>query len=270
MQTQNDPQLRIKLTLSMALWVAAVFFVYSVLLNTLYIKITTDIAFMIPVLTDLVPYFFDLAEIAGIMLAWAFIIFAAFRFGLKNTRGFVAVYMLLTIYKYFLKILIAVLMEGKAIFSGDILGFLMLNFAVPALIEYVLLAVLLIILYLVSRRVSAHGRLQKELRARLPGHKFDERALYFPIRKLFDKNNPQQRTLAYVSGFFALFRVVYLVMLDIQIGPPKDLADLLWMIFAYLAQLLLGFCAYLFMLFVLISLNNKDKKMQGAFEAGRN
>ena len=55
MQTQNDPQLRIKLTLSMALWVAAVFFVYSVLLNTLYIKITTDIAFMIPVLTDLVP-----------------------------------------------------------------------------------------------------------------------------------------------------------------------------------------------------------------------
>ncbi|NLW74178.1 MAG: hypothetical protein GX057_04695 [Clostridiales bacterium] len=258
MQTPRDPQLRRKLIASMVLWVAVIFFVYSVLLNILYIKTTTDIAFMIPVLADIVPYAFDLTEICGILLGWAFIIFSAFKFDIKSAWGFVAVSMLLTMYKYIMKILTAYAMEGKALFADDIFNFLMANLAVPALIEFLLLAILLFIIYLVYRKVSSHVRFQKELEARLPNYNFDERALFFPIKKLFDKNNPLQKTIAWMSGVFALFRIEYLIMLDVQIGPPTDLTDLFWMIFNYLTALLLGFCAYLFMLYVMILLNSKD------------
>ena len=217
---------------------------------------------MIPVVADLVPYAFDLAEIIGILLAWAFIIFAAFRFEPKNLMGFVALFMALTIYKYALKILTAALMEGATLFSGDITNFLKLNLALPALIEFLLLAVMILIVCLVYRKVSAHVEFQREIETRLPDYQFDERALYFPLIKLFDKNNPLQRSLVYVSGLFTLFRIVYLVILDIQIGPPADFTDLLWMIFAYLANLLLGFLAYLFMLYIVMSLDSKDIKMQ--------
>jgi hypothetical protein len=258
MQTPYDPQLKRKLLALMVLWVAVIFFVYSVLLNVLYIKTTTDIAFMIPVLADIVPYAFDLTEIAGILLGWAFIIFVAFRFGLKSDWGFVAVFMLLSIYKYILKILTAFAMEGKALFADDIFNFLMTNFAVPALAEFLLLGILLFIIYLVYRKISAHVEFQKELEARLPNYNFDERALFFPMKKLFEKNNPLQKTIAFVSGVFTLFRIVYLIMLDVRIGPPADLTDLFWMIFAYLTALLLGFCAYLFMLYIIILLNSKD------------
>ena len=46
--------------ISVVLTVFAVFTVYSVVMTTLYVKAETDVAFMIPVFVDIIPYATDL------------------------------------------------------------------------------------------------------------------------------------------------------------------------------------------------------------------
>jgi hypothetical protein len=171
-------------------------------------------------------------------------------------------FVLLTMYEYLKSLAMIYVMDESFPDMSDLLSDLMYRIALPALYVYALLAVILFILYLIFRKVNAFVKARKATEGKNTGSVFNEKSLFYPFRKLVDLQNPLQRSAFFIAIVFTINKIVSQIITDFQIGAPTDTADLLWMIAAYISAFLLGFAAYLFIIFILIQLNNRDIKMK--------
>ncbi len=242
--------------------VFVMFSVYSFVLLPLNIKVYTDVSFMIPVLTDILPFTLYLTDIAGLLVMYAFILFAAYRFGIGTVRTYTMFFVLLTLYEYLTSLAMIYVMDGTFPDTSDLLFDLMYRVAIPALYVYALLAVILLILYFVFRKVNAFLKSKETTAVKNPGASFDKNLVFYPFRKLFNLQNPLQRSAFFISIVFTVNKIVSQIITDIQIGAPTDTADLLWMVAAYISAFILGLAVYLFIIFILIQLNNRDIRMK--------
>ena len=101
---------------------------------------------------------------------------------------------------------------------------------------------------------------KKALEGKLPDYHFDEHSVFFPFVKLFNTQNPLQKIALWQGIVIMASKIIQIIILDISIGWPQSLLDLLWMIFTYLSFVVLGFVSYLIIIFVLIGLNSKEIK----------
>ena len=257
-----------KTLLHMTLWIFVIFSLYSIVFKTLYTNSISNAAFMIPVFADLIPHITDLSEIIGILIAYAYITYSFYKFDNKKSNSFVGVFIGLTAYKYlatiavtYLPILITRANSGKTFAVDDILMELLLTVLVPLVLEVVQL---MIVVFFTKHFIKVAFNFIKEkktLEGKLPDYHFDERSVFFPFIKLFNMQNPLQKIAFWQGIVIMVSKIIQIIILDISIGWPQSLLDLLWMLFTYLSFVVLGFVSYLFVIFVLMGLNSKELEL---------
>ncbi len=262
MQTPNDARLEKKLTLYLFVAVFIIFSIYSFALVPLNVKSYTDIAFMIPVLIDLLPAVTYLTEIAGMLIMYAFILFAAYRFGIKTVKLYVMLFVVMILYRHLTSTAMIYVMNGSFPDASDLIFDLTYRIALPSLYIYAIMALILLIVYLVFRKAGALIKNKNAASVKTSDAASDGKRFFYPFIKLFSKENPLQKSALWIAVIFALNKLSSQILTDIDIGAPTDTADLLWMIAAYISCFLLGFASYLFLLFILIQLDIRDIKMK--------
>lgn len=231
--------------ISMVLTVFAIFTFYAVVMTTLYVKSETDVAFMIPVFVDMIPYATDLCELIGMLAAYTVILFR-WRTSTRNQRrGYVIAFTLLTVYKYVAKVIVTVIMNGTLPSVKSLLADILLTLLLPLLLELLQLALVLLIISRVMRRADAFIAEKKTLEGKLENYHFDEESLFFPLTSLINNQNPLQRAALWIGGLITVSKAAQLLINDILIGPPQDMTDLLWMLLYYFMCFVLGFASYL-------------------------
>ncbi len=246
MQSRYDSQLKTKLTITMTILAFVIFSFYSFLLVPLSIKAATDVSFMVPLLYDLLPYLKYLTEIAGMLLMYSFIIYAAYRFGRATVSLYAALYLVLVLYEYTTSHLMTYVLAGRFPDISDFLLDFVYMVAIPVLIICAIHAVILLIIYVVFKNKGASS----------------DKTAILPFKKLFSRKNHLQRAALYISTLFSASQIVNLIITDLMLGAPSGPGEILWMVISYLTSLLLLPASYLFILYILISLNNKDIRMK--------
>lgn len=256
-----------KTLLHMTLWVFIIFSLYSIVLKTLYTNSISNAAFMIPIFVDLIPHITDMSEIIGILIAYAYITYSFYKFDNKKANSFVGTFIGLTVYKYlatiavtYLPVLITRANSGKSFSVDDILIELLLTVLVPLVLEVVQLLIVVLFTKHLIKTAFDFIKEKKALEGKLPGYHFDEHSVFFPFVKLFNTQNPLQKIALWQGIVIMASKIIQIIILDISIGWPQSLLDLLWMIFTYLSFVVLGFVSYLIIIFVLIGLNSKEIK----------
>ncbi len=249
-----------KLLVSMILTLSAVYMLYSVILTTLYSKVSTDIAFQIPILVDIVAYLPDICEIVGILIGYAFIIFAAYRFDKHRVMSFITWFVVLMIAKYILKIATSYVINGSLPIIDSLFSDLMYSFALPALLECMQLAIVILIIYFVIQKANAYIVEKKKIKQTLAEYQFEADSLFFPFTKMIDKNNPLQLITLRTSLVVLLSKMVQFIIIDISLGLPTNTSGWISILIAYTSCLLLGILSYLFIVWMLIFFHNNDLK----------
>lgn len=257
-----NPGLHRSLLRRMTLTVFVIFTIYSVVMTTLYIKIETDISFMIPVLIDIVPYATDLCELIGILVAYTAILFAQRSSSPAQQRGYIISFLVLTVYKYIAKIIVTIITDGSLPAVKSPLVDLLLNVLLPLALEIAQLVIVLLIIKTVMRRANEFICEKKALEGKLEGYHFDDEALFFPFTALINLQNPLQRSALWIGLVITVSKAAQLLINDISIGPPQDAADLLWMLLYYSMCAVLGFASYLGMLLGLMTLRGRELKFR--------
>lgn len=266
MQTPYDSYFKKNIFLKLIIYVFVIFSIYSFVLTTIYVKTISDINFMIPVLIDVIPYITDLTEISGILICYSFIIYAFFRFDKNTIIKYTAAFVLLTIYKYLAKIAITYIINGSLPQIKGMFTDIMYSVALPALLEYIQAAIVITIAHFLFNSTRKFIETKKKLENKLPDFQFDEKTLYFPFTKLFNLQNPIQGSAFWAGIIIMVSKMVQLLIIDFSVGLPTDIVDFFWIIFAYLSCVLLGFASYLFIIWIMLSLNNLDIKLKYTFK----
>lgn len=258
MQSSQASRFKNKLIITMAIVAFVMFSLNAFVFSILEVKSYTDVDYMIPVFVDVIPYLTMLSELAGVLFSYACIIYASYRFGRDGLVLSIVVYAALTLYKYIAKIASGLIINGSISALKGILSLFFYSVVLPFLLDAVMLAVVTVITLRINGKAALYAEKQRRLAEKLPDHVFDERCVYFPIKKLWNRENPMQRIIVWVGVVVAVSQALQLLSVDIQIGLPADVTDLIWMISAYLMCVLLGAATYLFMLYMLIILNRMD------------
>lgn len=251
-----------KMIIYMNVIVLSIFSVYSIIFKTLYIKAETDISFMIPIFIDVIPHLTDICEVIGILVAYAFIIYSFYRFDRAEVRLFIISFCLQILYKYLVTFAVTYIINGSLPTVRSLISDLVLAFAIPFLLELLMLAILL---HLTNKTIGKAIFLIKEkkaLEAKLPDYTFDERKVFFPFKKIFDFKNPLQKCAMYSGLIITLSKLLQLVIIDIQVGLPSSIAEFVWMVIYYSANIILGLLSYLFILWMLISIDTASVKLK--------
>lgn len=246
--------------ISMVLTVFAVFTVYSVVMTTLYVKAETDVAFMIPVFVDIIPYATDLCELVGMLIAYTAVLYYWHGSTASQKCGYVIAFAALTVYKYIAKLVVTYIMNGALPSVKSYLADMLLAVVLPLLLELVQFAVILLIIRSIMKKTDAFIAEKKSLEGKLPDYHFDEEAVFFPFQGLFGKHNPLQRSALGIGIVITVSKAIQLLINDIMIGPPEDVIDMLWMLLYYLMCVVLGFASYLGVLWGLMTLRGRELK----------
>lgn len=258
MQTSYCSRFKKNIFIFTAISLFVIHSLYALVLSPLSVLTRSNVDFMIPVLVDAVYFLSNLAVVAGWLTAFASVVYSAYRFGRRHSLVCSGMIVLMIIYKYLALTISVVFINGSLPESAALLS----SLALPLLLDFALLAIVLAITFALEARVSRFVREKKALEGHLSGYAFDERGLFFPFKKLFDHDNPIQRNIFYVSITVTASRVAQLLISDIIAGPPVDFIDFLWMALYYISGLLLGFASYLFMLYLATSFDCRDMKMK--------
>ena len=144
----------------------------------------------------------------------------------------------------------------------DILNELLLAILVPLVLEIVQLIIVVLFTKHFINMAFDFIKEKKSLEDKLPSYHFDEHSFFFPFVKLFNMQNPLQKIAFWQGVIIMASKILQIIILDISIGWPQSLLDLLWMVFTYLSFVILGVVSYLLIIFVLMSLNSKEIKLR--------
>ena len=243
---QSDSLLHRALRTRMLLWMLLIFAVQSGLLYALSILIETNVDFMIPVLSDVVPILTEAAELLGIGLGYAAVLYALYRFP-GHYAVFSWIYLAATLWKYLLRILVTGLLDGR-ITAG-----LLIIHGLSLLFE----ALLFLLLLLISARMQTSFRrsLRPEAYAADP---YPDRAPYLPFRSLFSFRNPLQTSAMAGGALISVSKILNLLVYDLDYGLPASFTEWIWVVSYYLLYILIGVLAYFLLLYCFLLYDQRD------------
>ncbi len=169
-------------------------------------------------------------------LAFAFALYGFYRFEKKNSIAFFVLYALLVVVRCLANLLAVYLVMGFPLaryFLTDLLYVLS-----DILLDLVMMAVFAWILYAFKRRNENPS--QKRNGAYLLSK--------LPFEGLFALRNPVLRALVWGGVIAAAKQFLLRLIMDLQIGFPESLPNLLWMLVSYLSDYLYILIGYLVML----------------------
>ena len=242
-----------KMFIHMAVSVFIIFSLYSVVFKTLYTNSVSNTAFMIPIFVDLIPHITDMSEIIGILIAYAYVIYAFYKFDSKKIYSFIACFVGLTAYKYLITIAITYIpvfftrVNSDVDFEmGDIITDILLAVIIPFILEIIQLGVVVLFTKKIMDKAFDFIKEKKTLEGKLQNYYFDENKVFFPFDKLFNMQNPLQKIALWQGVVIMVSKIIQIIIIDISIGAPQNPLDFLWMFLTYASFIILGFVSYLF------------------------
>lgn len=209
-----------------------------VILAKCYTLAWSDVTTADTVLPILLDYLSKIAEWCLYITAYAIIFYELYTEGVAPARKFIFVYAGSVFFKYLLNYLVTWITDAGM--SSEYLADNLTYIGIYIGIEW--LQLLFIMLMAVSSAKAYHKFLagQRKLAATLPNYTLEERNYTFPFKKLFSTENVLQKNALWAGFVLTVFRVVSRMIYDITYGAPSDAADLMWMIFYYTVDIVVG------------------------------
>ena len=239
-----------KQTRAFAVLLGIIALVYAAVLTPLQLYLTSDVLIngtVLPLLGDLVIL---LVNYSVYWLAFAYLLYRLYRYGLGNCKGLLAVYAVTATLRYPISQLAVYLTTGFPLLSSflkDDLIYIIINI----LLDLLLLALALWAMHALRYRWENKTPLLDAL----------------PTERLFDFQKPLMRILLCVAAIPAGFQLLSRLIYDFSNGLPKDLPDLLWMITYYLSDFAFVIVGYLIIQAILNRLVIKEEEARLAFES---
>jgi len=251
-----------KITLAAVLVLSAALLVLLAYLTTLA---STNVDFKIDYLLDVIDFSVLAVNLLVFAVTYSILIYSLFFFELKKIRFMIASVMIMPIIKNAANLLTDWYTSGVPAYKDDIFSQLFAagTYAVSEILQH--LIVILIITAIIKKAKKAFEIKQKML-AKL-GKSADADDGVFPFEGFYKKQNKLQRCAMFssvvVSAFLLLSRLVFDVFVA---GPPVNELDLLWIVLAYLGDIVCGVVCYLIIILLLILLHSRHKKLKAKYD----
>lgn len=224
-----------------------------------YTLLATNIAFMYTILPGLLNILNSIIQWSIFAIAYAIIIFIMYAEGPSAGKRFILAYGGSVIYKYLFNFLISWLTDRVAL--SDIFWQNLGYIGIYILIE---LTQLTIVILFVRAIMAAHHRFlkgQRHLAEDVLHTELDERAYTFPFKKLLTRRNVLQKSALYTGLTLSVFKIVSRIIYDISYGAPDSLTQVFWMIFYYIADIVVGLITTLFITYLFMMMDNFQQKL---------
>ena len=223
---------RQKQTLHRYAWqIAIIAFLYAAVCTPLEIWINSDIVMVktaLPLIWDTVM---TVMHYLFFWLSFAYLLWSVGRFTLRQSRGILATYAIVAAARYLISMIAGYIVNGFPTaeeFFGEVL-------------LYLLLDILLDLLFMALAVWIAYEILDKPWRGMTAPPSLERLPIcrWMPFASMFSFSNGLQRANLFVAAIPAVTQIVYRAIYDIAFyGVARDLADLLWMISYYLADVI--------------------------------
>ena len=233
-----------RLTVHLAVWLFAIALFYAAVCTPLSRFVLSDVLLsdtLLPFLLDALLLF---CNYLFYWIAFAFLLYALFRFDLKDCVPHLAIYAGAVVFRYL----------ANQIADFCVFGFPTINEFFSLYLPYCLLDVFL---DLVQMGIAVWIVMTLKNAATFPDKLI---VTELPVTKLWDMNKRVLRAAILISAVPAAFRLVSRVIYDVWYGAPQGLADLLWMIAAYLFDLVCVLLGYLVLVLLLNRFFLAEKK----------
>ena len=232
------------------------FGLYALVLAPLYIQLSSNIAYRDALVTQLVSYLLSASEIVVFLAVFPATVFAVWRGGLLGSRSVWITFSLATLGKYLLNFIMDCITDGNvpswSYFIDKDLPIILPNF----LLELGQYAIIVLVATWIIRARKRKWQMDVLLDETGAGN---ERALAFPILRLFSFKNPVQASSFFVSVFLFVARglshLMYQLTQVVYTGKWEG-----WAVLSIdlVSDLILGIIAYLVMIFLLSSFDKRE------------
>ena len=194
--------------------------------------------------------------------SFSFVLYFISRFAVKNSKSVLGIYLGASAFLYTANLLSSCIVNGFSDFViNDLLDILMY-----VAFDVLQMAIVVLLAWRFMKLSQDHAKQIYLLeRSKDPNAELKMPKL-LPFVSVFDFKNPLLRSVYYASAVSAGLHILSRVRYDLFVGMPADTVDLIWMIFAYVSELL----AFLIGVFVIILILNqlylKEEQRKFAYE----
>ena len=253
-----------RLTLIVSLAVTNALF--SFVLAPMKSYMVADKTFGFDYLPDIIDASITLVQILGVIAGFAVTIYSIYRFSFKKALPAMAIYVIMTVYKFGSNLVAGWFLFDGVPHSSD-LGFHIIVVAANALLQLIPYFITLLLIKNVMARAWPIFTLQKKNYEKSTGEKFEKRDFVFPFKGWHNKKNPLQHSSFIASMVLIGFAVLVNLIPDIIIdGLPVDAMDAMWVIANYTFQIGMNLAAYLLINVFMINLDTHELKLKAEYD----
>lgn len=230
--------------------------VLFVILARVYTVSCSNIVLMYTAWPEVFEILVNLVECTLFGVAYAILIYTAYRFPECKQIPFVMVYFGSVLFKYIANYLVTWITD-----TGMSVDYLLQNLLYILIFTAIeLLQAVLVLLILRSTMKAYHAFVvrQQRVAANLPDTEITVRTYAFPFSALFSLQNPLQKCAFWSGAFITAFKMVSRLIYDFSYGLPNSVTDALWMVIYYLLDIFMGVAVCLFITYLLMAIDHRD------------
>lgn len=219
---------------------------YAIVCTPVYLWSSSDVLVRESVFPQIWDFVQSLTQFLFYWIMLAFCTFLAVDRGLRGSLSILGWYAVATVCMNIGAMLVGTAMLGNR-FEWDSFTDDLLYAMLDVLLMLLIYGISFFLIWLIFTRVTDSGK----------------RTACLPFVKLADLKNRLQLTLLVLAAVPSVLRLISRLIYDLYNGAPQNTADLLWMIFFYLADFLSIAVGYLVLFLLVDRLNRaKEKKIE--------
>ena len=190
-------------------------------------------------------------------IAFAYILYMAYRFPEKGCLGGALVYGGSVLFKYLANYIVTWITDAgmSAEYLTENLTYVLIYVAM----ELVQAILIVGVIYRTMNGYHEFIKRQMKIAATLPGAEITPRTYAFPFSDLISLKNPLQKCALWSGLVVSAFKIVSRMIYDINYGWPGSVIDGLWMMIYYLLDLVVGFAVCMLITYLLMRFDNKEQ-----------
>ena len=229
-----------------------------VILARVYTVSCSNIVMMYTAWPEIFEILVNILECTIFGIAYAILIYVAYRFPNNRLSRFVAVYFGSVCFKYVANYLMTWITDTGMSFDYLLQNLLyILLFTALELLQATL--VLLVVRYTMKAYHAFIDR-QQRIAANLPGTEISIRTYTFPFTTLISLKNPLQKCAFWSGVWIAVFKIASRLIYDISYGLPTSPTDALWIVIYYLLDIFTGFAVCLLITYLLMTFDSREQR----------
>ena len=228
-----------------------------VILARVYTVCCSNVVIMYTAWPEVLEILVNLLECGVYGIAFAFLIYAAYRFPEGSCVKLALWYAGSIVFKYIANYLVTWITDTgmSAEYLADNLTYILIYVAIE-------LAQGALVLWMILRTMKSYHIFiagQMKIAATLPGVEVSARTYAYPFTNLISWKNPLQKCALWSGAVIAAFKIISRLIYDISYGWPTSLADGLWMFIYYMLDVVVGFAVCLLITYLLMRFDNAEQ-----------